>query len=315
MEFIFIILSWLILLVPGFDDSVPPTEDKIFKIETSPDIVQSIKTKSDETFDFWGFDIELKQNSSAILDIKIPKNLPIPASFTGSWNYDIKPLVLADGTEIDYDIIEDPCYSHYQIPIEDKTNVEIAYTVILTGTWQLYSPIQFDEDNPCYNKVFYERSIESPYHQLNQDVDPLDIVCSKDRQLVFKSSNSMPACVYLDTVDKLIERNWAQYYPSKIYLEDGRISESDQFLFPQIFEFELKRQGIYYENLEDKEKYRNPGSLPSNPWRACSELIGENGNRFYASMMVIQYIPLITEKVEFDNIRPDHCEKWYYDIK
>lgn len=61
MEFIFIILSWMILLVPGFDDSVPPTGDKIFKIETSPDIVQSITIQSDEFFDFAGFDIKLKK--------------------------------------------------------------------------------------------------------------------------------------------------------------------------------------------------------------------------------------------------------------
>jgi len=171
-----------------------------------------------------------------------------------------------------------------------------------------------DHEGECLDTSLVYVETLSPYLQLKQGVDPMDIVCLKHRQLVFKSSNSMPACVYPDTIDKLIERNWAQYYPSKVYLEDGRISKSDQFLFPKIFEFELKRQGIYYENIEGKEKYRNPDSLPSNPWRACSELIGEDGNRFYVSIMVIQFIPLITEKVEFDNIHPDHCEKWYYEI-
>jgi hypothetical protein len=51
----------LIFLVSGFDDSSPPTEDKIFKIEIGPDIVQSIKAKSDEYFDFVGKDIELNK--------------------------------------------------------------------------------------------------------------------------------------------------------------------------------------------------------------------------------------------------------------
>ena len=114
MEFIFIILSWLILLVPGFDDSVPPTGDKIFKIETSPDIVESIKVQSDEYFDLWGFDIILKQNSTGMLEVKIPKNLPTTASFIGFWAYDSRAHVLVNGADINYDIVEDPCYSHLQ---------------------------------------------------------------------------------------------------------------------------------------------------------------------------------------------------------
>lgn len=184
---------------------------------------------------------------------------------------------------------------------EFTISVELAINNI-ERTGKIVKTISFFISNP------------SPLYQIKGGVLPKDVICNEGLELIFKSSNSMPACVYHDTVDKLIELNWAQYYPSKVYLEDGRISASDQFLFPQIFEFELKRQGIYYENIEGKEKYRNPDSLPSNPWRACSELIGEDGNRFYASIMVIQYMPLITEKVEFDNILPDHCEKWYYEI-
>lgn len=153
MEYIaFFAIAWLTLLIPGFDDSVPPTGDKIFKIEYS-DVVQSITTKSDEYFGFQGFDIELKQNSDTYLDIKIPKNLPIPASFINIWHYDERPIVLADGMEIGYDIVDDPCYSHYKIPIEEQKSIEVIYGVILTGDWKLYSPIQFDVNDPCYNKV------------------------------------------------------------------------------------------------------------------------------------------------------------------
>jgi hypothetical protein len=185
MAFIFIILSWMILLVPGFDDSVPPTGDKIFKIETSPDIVQSIKIQSDESFDLWGFDIVLKQNSTGILEIKIPKNLPTPASFIGFWAYDERAYALANGTEINYDNIEDPCYSHYKIPIEGKTNVEIIYSVIAAGTWKLYSPIEFDKDNPCYNKVFYEKPLDSPLKQLKSGIEPKDVVCKQGLELIW----------------------------------------------------------------------------------------------------------------------------------
>jgi len=226
MEFIFIILSWMILLVPGFDDSVPPTGDKIFKIETSPDIVQSITIQSDESFDLWGFDIELKQNSTGILEIKIPKNLPTPASFIGEWSYG-GAFVLVDGAEINYDIIEDPCYSHYKIPIEGKTKLEIVYSVITAGSWQLYNPIQFDEDNPCYSKVFYKKPIESPLKQHKSGTYIADIQCREGLVLVLKKSKEFHACVKHDTVPKLFERNWAL---NEVTIIDTGIVEQDSKL-------------------------------------------------------------------------------------
>ena len=208
MEFIFIILSWLILLVPGFDDSVPPTGDKIFKIETSPDIVESIKVQSDGSFDLWGFDIILKQNSTGMLEVKIPKNLPTPASNIGFWAYDSRAHVLVNGADINYDIVEDPCYSHYKIPIDGKTNLEIVYTVILTGSWQLYTPVQFDEDNPCYNEVFYEKQHDSPLKQFRAGFAWYNIKCNDNNVIVLKTNNN-PACVNFDSAIKLYKRGWA----------------------------------------------------------------------------------------------------------
>lgn len=216
MEFIFILLSWMILLVPGFDDSVPSTGDKIFKIETSPDIVESIKVQSDESFDFWGFDIVLKQNSTGILEIKIPKNLPTPASFSDSWYHDERAYALANGTEINYDAVEDPCYSHYRIPIEGKTNVEIIYSVIAAGTWKLYSPIQFDKDNPCYSKVFYEKPLDSPLKQFKSGIPNYKIQCKEGLKLLIRSSEGPSACVKGDTATELQTR-W--HKPNDILLE------------------------------------------------------------------------------------------------
>jgi len=208
MESIFIIFSWAILLVSGFDDSVPSTGDKTFKIEYS-DIVQSIKTISDKTLDFWGFEIELKQNSAGILDIKIPKNFPTPASFTDTWSYGDSPFVLGDNIEIAYEKVEEPCYFHYRIPVEGKKNVEISYTVILTGTWKLYNPIQFDEDDPCYNKVFYVPPVETPLKQFKSGVAAGDVKCKEGFMLVTKMHDGSPACVQPLTYNKLAERGWA----------------------------------------------------------------------------------------------------------
>jgi hypothetical protein len=215
MESILVIFSWAILLVSGFDDSVPPTGDKTFKIEYS-DIVQSIKTISDEPLGFWGFEIELKQNSGGDLEIKIPKNFPIPASFTGTWNHDERPFVLGDNTEIAYEKIEEPCYFHYKIPVEGKKNVEISYTVILTGTWKLYSSIEFDDDDPCYNKVFYVPPIEPPLKQFKSGIDATEVKCKEGLMLVTKKIDNSPACVKPLTYNKLVERGWVNIQGSQM---------------------------------------------------------------------------------------------------
>jgi len=213
MEFILIIISLLILLVPGFDESVPPTGDKIFKIEYS-DNVQSIKTISDQSLAFWGFDITLKQNSSGILDVKIPKNFPFPASFSNAWNYSgTKPYVMEDGVEISYNTIEEPCYFHYKIPVEDMANLEIAYPLITAGTWQLYSPIQFEESHPCYHKVFDIKRVSSPLKQIKETLDFKQIKCKEGLQLIIKSSNGNPACVKKSSIEKLLSRKWGVLEP------------------------------------------------------------------------------------------------------
>lgn len=207
MESIFIILSWAILLVSGFDNSDPPTGDKTFKIEYS-DTVQSIKTISDATLDFWGFDIELKQNSADVFDIKIPKNFPIPESFTNSWTHGGRPVIVGDKEEVRYEMVEEPCYFHYKIPVEGKTNLEIVYTVILTGKWQLHNSIQFNENDPCYNKVFYEPPIAPPLKQFKSGVAAEKVKCKQDLLLVIKSRNDSPACIKPKSMLQLVDIGW-----------------------------------------------------------------------------------------------------------
>lgn len=207
MDVVLILISWLILLVPGFDDSVPVTSDKIFKIETNPDMVQSITIRSDESLDFVGFDVELKQHSTGVLEIKIPKNLPSPASFTNSWHHDENPIMLTDGTEIDYDVISDPCYSRYKIHVDGETNLEILYPVILTGSWQLYSPIQFDENHSCYDKVFYEKP---PLKQIKSGVKFHNVECRDELKLVYKKTDDTSACVKTTSMIELVIRGWAE---------------------------------------------------------------------------------------------------------
>lgn len=209
MVSLFIIISWMVLLLSGFDDSVPPTGDKTFTIETRSDIAESMEVISDERMPFWGFDIELKQNSAGDLDIMIPKNLPTPASFTNTW-YVETPFVLVNGREIGYETIDDPCYNIYKIPIFNQTKIEFVYPVILAGTWQLYSPVQFDESHPCYHKVFYEKPVDSPLKQFRAGISTNEIQCKGALELILKSTDGSPACVMPETKQKLIERGWVK---------------------------------------------------------------------------------------------------------
>jgi hypothetical protein len=116
---------------------------------------------------------------------------------------------VGDKEEIAYEMVEESCYFHYKIPVEGEKNVEIAFGVILVGKWQLHSSIQFDEDDPCYNKVFYVSPIKPPIKQFKSGVAAGDVKCKEDFMLVTKTHGGSPACVKPLTYNKLAERGWA----------------------------------------------------------------------------------------------------------
>ncbi len=64
-----------------------------------------------------------------------------------------------------------------------------------------YYHIDFEEES------FLE--IPAPKKQVAAGVKPYDVVCREGLQLIFKSSDSSPACVKPETVQKLVLRGWA----------------------------------------------------------------------------------------------------------
>ena len=52
-----------------------------------------------------------------------------------------------------------------------------------------------------------------PLMQFKKGVDPHEVQCRKDLQLVIKSSNGIPACVKSETKIKLVDRGWAVSEP------------------------------------------------------------------------------------------------------
>lgn len=50
----------------------------------------------------------------------------------------------------------------------------------------------------------------SPYSQLQNGILKENIICNDGRELIFKLTNNMPACVFPHSIEKLIERGWAK---------------------------------------------------------------------------------------------------------
>lgn len=51
--------------------------------------------------------------------------------------------------------------------------------------------------------------IDSPKEQFSKGIDPHDVKCKENYELVFKNTDFSPACVKSTSVHKLIERGWA----------------------------------------------------------------------------------------------------------
>ena len=50
--------------------------------------------------------------------------------------------------------------------------------------------------------------VPPPKQQIKSGVKPIDVTCKEGLELIFKSSDNSPACVKLETKEKLIERGW-----------------------------------------------------------------------------------------------------------
>ena len=52
-------------------------------------------------------------------------------------------------------------------------------------------------------------SRDSPKEQFSKGIDPHDVQCKPDRELVFKKTTFEPVCVKSTSIQRLIERGWA----------------------------------------------------------------------------------------------------------
>ena len=137
-----------------------------------------------------------------VLELKIPKN--VIDITVGS--VDDQFMVLHDGVEkkfteknpIQNDLV---CSRHLVIPFSKETsNIDIVSS--------------FLKEEPFRKALGSLYSIDclmdpSPKLQIKSGVQPENISCKDDFELIFKSTSGAPACVKAETVDVLLQRGWA----------------------------------------------------------------------------------------------------------
>jgi len=63
---------------------------------------------------------------------------------------------------------------------------------------------------PTNSKPVIPIDMLPPRKQTERGIPPLGVVCKLGLQLILKLSDDSPACVKPDSIDKLVERGWAQ---------------------------------------------------------------------------------------------------------
>lgn len=117
------------------------------------------------------------------------------------------------------------------------------------------SPELVDELGNCPDVKEYYIETRSPYLQIEHGVNPQDVVCIGDRKLVMKPSNGNPACVYPDSIPKLVERGWQRvsYFDVKQHVEISAIKyRYNQIVNEPITDFYIKIEGTGYNYYRPK---------------------------------------------------------------
>lgn len=105
-------------------------------------------------------------------------------------------------------------------------NSVVSYKTASFGTANatvIFSYSTFNQTSKALNNNFIHLSksilftisnqsttIKSPLAQFRSGIAAKDIVCNESLQLVLKAEDSSPACLSANTVQKLVERGWAQ---------------------------------------------------------------------------------------------------------
>jgi len=178
---------------------------------------------------------------------------------------------------------------------------------------------------------------ESPRVQIENGTKSFDISCNVGLVHIFKITTSIPSCVKDESLDVMVERGWGTHYSPTAHDISGSTVTNTFDHWGQIIKFELQRSDILYtipsqedsvdiknhtaQNFENNTMINNQMTAEQildeqmlASYRICTTLFDKDGASFYPSFIVIGHEPFLTEKVEFDSIKPKDCEKMFYSI-
>lgn len=88
------------------------------------------------------------------------------------------------------------------IPVSEP--FEIAVNSVTNKVYSMYYGAKLSIITPQESQL-----LDSPLKQFSEGIDPTQVLCKEGFELVFKSTNFQPACVKPSSVEKLIQRGWA----------------------------------------------------------------------------------------------------------
>ncbi len=202
-----------------------------------PEIFGENETESSSGVEFLEINIEPKNilvGDSIVVSATVINNSDTPISFQGGCDSPIWLEFLSDNVE---SVLIPGCQAQatFQIgPGQQKIvsgpNSGVLYKAISAGTLEAqitfaYGKVgdtastaaisktielEINSEKEFTSKIHVEKKEISPRKQVSSGTNPQDVVCSDGLELIFKSTNSSPACVKPSTAEKLIKRGWAR---------------------------------------------------------------------------------------------------------
>lgn len=166
--------------------------------EFTADIPIQFRYQKDmRTLEGKGFDVQVAivketENNDEIIYDKIIHTESKPCEWIASAEWDITP---DEGK--------------YRMSVGTKEEGDTMFSMY-TGPFYVTSDKVTNSSPPQFNREMYKIHEKSPLKQFESGIPIDEIQCGEGLVLITKSSDGLPACVTLETKQKLVERGWAK---------------------------------------------------------------------------------------------------------
>lgn len=166
----------------------------------------------------------------------------------------------------------------------------IIFSITIFGLLQLSNPV-YAPSHPEYVGV------DPPLKQIVQGIEPANVICSEDLELVLKKSNGNPTCLKPSSVAKLIERGWAIHI-----LSDYENENNNSEIFT-VGKYSVESEIVNYFDDTDgylakpSDKGSFPGIVMIHEWWGLNENIKEMAQKLASHGYVVLAVDLYDGKV------------------